>query len=212
MNVIFSFLSPRLSGSTSPGLRWPASHLPNSEEEKMKFSHKSTTNSHSLLEELYTRHSPALFAYLLHKTGSPENAEDVLVDVFVAALETSMFAELSEKEQVSWLWRVAHNKGVDAYRRSRVRQGLDLNLFVQLLKDQEHTPELLALRQEATTQLQNYLAKLSPLQQEAIRLRFAHGLRSSEIATVMGKRDGTVRSLLSRALNYLRTFYERDDL
>lgn len=175
----------------------------------MKLSQQMNAGS-SLVATLYERHSPALFAYLRHQTGSPESAEDVLIEVFVAALETGKLDGLSEKEQVAWLWRVARNKGVDAHRRSRVRQGLDLIQVADQLEDTQHAPELIVIEQEASAHLHTYLEKLSPMQREAVRLRFAHGLRSSEIAQVMGKREGAVRSLLSRALNFLRTLYEKE--
>src|SRR5581483_4691833 len=100
----------------------------------MTLSQKMTADG-SLVARLYERHAPALFAYLRQQTGSPESAEDALIEVFVAALEKGKLDELSEKEQVSWLWRVARNKGVDAYRRSRVRQGLDLSLVTGHLED-----------------------------------------------------------------------------
>lgn len=175
----------------------------------MKLSQPITDDS-SLVSRLYEKHSPALFAYLRQQTGSPESAEDALIEVFIAALETDKLDELSEKEQVAWLWRVARNKGVDTYRRSRVRQGLDLIQFAEQPEDDRHTPERLVIQQEASTHLHAYLAKLSPLQREAVRLRFAHGLRSPEIARVMGKREGTVRSLLARALSFLRNLYEKE--
>jgi RNA polymerase sigma factor (sigma-70 family) len=159
---------------------------------------------------LFEQHGSALFAYLSQQTGSREAAEDVLVEVFVAALETEKFVQMNEKEQVSWLWRVTRNKAVDAYRRSQVRRGLDLSLMADYIDDKECSPELIMLQREASARLQAYLDRLSPDQRKAIQLRFAHGLRSSEIATVMGKREGSVRSLLARALNFLRTLYEKE--
>lgn len=175
----------------------------------MELSHRVAADD-SPLAQLYEQHGPALFAYLSHQMGSREVAEDVLVEVFVAALETDRFVQMSEKEQVSWLWRVARNKGVDAYRRSQVRRGLDLSVVADYIDDKERSPELVLLQREAFAHLHSYLDRLTPGQRKAIQLRFAHGLRSSEIATVMGTHEGSVRSLLSRALNCLRTLYEKE--
>src|SRR5258707_14609139 len=83
----------------------------------------------SPVARLYEQHAPALFAYLRRKTPSREDAEDVLAQVFVALIEHGDIGRLSEKEQVAWLWQVTRNKAVDAYRRSRLRQGMDLELF-----------------------------------------------------------------------------------
>jgi RNA polymerase sigma factor (sigma-70 family) len=176
----------------------------------MEVSHKVAADG-SPVGRLYEQHGPALFAYLSQQTESHEAAEDVLVEVFVAALEMERFVQMSEKEQVSWLWRVTRNKAVDAYRRSRVRRGLDLSLVADYIDDdKERSPELILLQREASALLQTYLDRLPPGQRKAIQLRFAHGLRSSEIATVMGKREGSVRPLLARALNYLRTLYAKE--
>jgi len=177
----------------------------------MEISHKIAADG-SPVGRLYEQHGPALFAYLNQQTNSHEVAEDVLVEVFVAALEMERFGQMSEKEQVSWLWRVTRNKAVDAYRRSQVRRGLDLSLVADYIDDKERSPELIMLQREASARLQTYLDRLSPGQRKAIQLRFAHALRSSEIATVMGKREGSVRSLLARALNFLRTLYKEEHL
>jgi DNA-directed RNA polymerase specialized sigma24 family protein len=41
-----------------------------------------------------------------------------------------------------------------------------------------------------------------------VHLRFAQGLRSTEIATILQKSEGAVRTMLSRALKVLRKIYE----
>jgi RNA polymerase sigma-70 factor (ECF subfamily) len=165
----------------------------------------------SPVARLYEQHAPALFAYLRRKTPSREDAEDVLAQVFVALVEDGEVHRLSEKEQVAWLWRVARNKAVDAYRRSKLRQGIDLELFTDTIyEEDEHAPEQVSLRREEYAQLHTYMKQLLPAQREALRLRFAHGLRCAEIGEVLGKGEGAVRVMLSRALNLLRNIYARE--
>jgi RNA polymerase sigma factor (sigma-70 family) len=172
---------------------------------------KDGVSCDSRVAGLYELHATAIFAYLRRQTASREDAEDILVEVFVAAVESSAFDQLGEKEQVIWLCRVARNKAVDAYRRSRFRQGMDLELVADLIfDDDERAPEQVAMLREKYAHLHAQLEKLSPIQREAVHLRFANNLRCSEIAAVLGKREGTVRVLLSRALNFLRTLYEND--
>ncbi len=168
-------------------------------------------SSNSPVARLYERHAPALFAYLRRRIPAREDAEDVLAQVFVAFIEQSDMGRLSEKEQVAWLWRVAHNKSIDAYRRSRLRQGMDLELFADVIyENEEYAPEQISLRHEEYAQLYAYLERLPPVQREAMRLRFANGLRCAEIGVVLGKGEGTVRVMLSRALNFLRNIYASD--
>src|SRR5438270_394109 len=94
---------------------------------------KDGVPSDSPIARLYELHATVIFAYLRRQTPSREDAEDILVEVFAAAVEYAAFDRMSEKEQVAWLWRVAHNKAVDAYRRSRLRQGMNLDQIADVI-------------------------------------------------------------------------------
>ena len=48
---------------------------------------------------LYRKHAPGLLAYVRMHITSVEDAEDLVVEVFMAALENVKFAVLSEKEK-----------------------------------------------------------------------------------------------------------------
>src|SRR5260370_34935241 len=75
---------------------------------------------------LYRKYAPGLLAYVRMRVPSPEDAEDLVVEVFLAALENAKFTVLSEKAQQLWLWRVTRNKVIDAYRRAKTRQNATL--------------------------------------------------------------------------------------
>lgn len=163
-----------------------------------------------VMHKLYEQNAPLLLAFLLQRVRSREDAEDILVEVFVAAIEYPEIAQLSSGEQKSWLWRVAHNKIVDAYRYSKLRQGITLDTIDTLIhEDEKHTPEQVLLRQEEYNLLYAHLEKLPPIQQKAMQLRFAHGLRYAEIAEILGKRESAIRVMFSRTLNLLRKNYEK---
>jgi RNA polymerase sigma factor (sigma-70 family) len=164
----------------------------------------------STFEMLYRRHMPVLLAYVRRQMFSPEDAEDLLVEVFLAALENRETLEtISDQEQLAWLRRVAHNKLVDFYRRGKRRPvtSLEEQQEMQLYEDEERLPEQVTLRAEEYTWIRTHLELLSNQQQEIVRLHFAAGLRCIEIAQLLNKREGAVRMLLARALNKLRSFY-----
>ena len=172
---------------------------------------KDVVSAVSPVSTLYERYAPALFAFIRQRSRSREDAEDVLVDIFVAAIEYDELVRLGEKEQVAWWWRVTRNKTVDAYRRGTLRQNVDLDTVTDTMyDDDERGPEEVTLRREDHAHLHAYLEQLPPVQREAMRLRFANDLRYAEIAEVLGKREGTVRVMLSRSLGFLRTIYEKD--
>jgi RNA polymerase sigma-70 factor (ECF subfamily) len=163
------------------------------------------------LAVLYQRFAPVLFAHLQRHTAAREDAEDLLLEVFVAALEYPRFATLSAKEQEGWLWSVMRNKTIDLYRRNTRRPGLRLdNVADSLYERDEYAPEQVMLRREELALLQRHIADLPELQREILRLRFANDLRCGEIATLLQKSEGAIRMLLSRTMKLLREMYKTE--
>lgn len=160
------------------------------------------------LTDLYQRHAHTLLVFIRRYASTREDAEDILLEVFLAAAEQQAFAGMSEGERLAWLRRVAHNKCIDAYRRVQRHPTLPLEEVAGHVYDEEHGPEQLALRTEEHRLLRDHLARLPEPQQEILRLRFANDLRCVEIARMYDKRESTVRMLLSRSLNHLRHLYE----
>lgn len=150
------------------------------------------------LADLYQQHAPALLMHLQINMGSIEDAEDLLLYVFVAALEWESLPMLSRDEQRAWLWRVARNKLVDYYRKHARRQHLPLeNVSETIYEDEELAPEWAVLRNEEHRDLRTAIEHLPPQYREVLLLRFVNGLRSPEIARLLGKQDAAVRMLLS---------------
>jgi RNA polymerase sigma factor (sigma-70 family) len=159
---------------------------------------------------LYRKYAPGLLAYVRMRVPSPEDAEDLVVEVFLAALQNANFAVLPEKAKQLWLWRVTRNKVIDAYRRAKTRQNVTLEHVAEgLFEDEMFSPEYSALRQEDYMDLYAQLQSLPPLQQQILRMRFGQDLSCSEIATTLGKQENVVRVTLSRSLNLLRKIYRR---
>lgn len=159
---------------------------------------------------IYERHAPAIFAYLLKQTASRPDAEDLLLEVFLAAMERGYLADFAEREQWAWLWRVARNKATDFYRQRSRHPSVALKQVEEtLFAAEEQGPEQIALQREELAALEASIQRLPALQQEALRLRFGHGLPCAEIAALLGKKEAAVRMALSRALRFLRTNHHR---
>ena len=151
---------------------------------------RSATLGHSHIADLYQRYAPELLLYIRRHIPSQEDAEDVLLEVFIAALENPRLSEMSQQEQLAWLRRVAHNKFVDFYRRSMRHPSISLEDVQQELYDEDdRAPELVALGHEEHALLRTHLASLPKIQQEVLRLRFAEDLRCPEIARSLSERS-----------------------
>lgn len=161
---------------------------------------------------LYSKYAPGLLGYARLHVASQEDAEDLVVEVFLAAIENAKFAALPEKAQRLWLWRVARNKVIDVYRRAKTRQSMNIDqLAGHLFEDEGFSPENSALRQEDYMDLYAHLQSLPASQQELLRMRFGQDLSCEEIATKLGKQENAVRVALSRSLNLLRTIYRQKE-
>lgn len=80
-------------------------HFPPSKVNELPFE---TADSPS--EQLYALHASAIFAYARLYIASREAAEDLVLDVFLAALEHPYLLARSEEIQRAWLRKVAHYK------------------------------------------------------------------------------------------------------
>ena len=132
------------------------------------------------------------------------------LEVFTAALEWENFSALTERQQLSWLRRVAHNKLVDRYRSVVHLPAVSLEQVTDTVRAEEAlTPEQMVLRGEELERLYKAVSSLSLFQQQIVQLRFGEGLRFAEIAVLLDKREATVRKLCSRTIAHLRTIYEQ---
>ena len=150
------------------------------------------------MDDLYVRYAHALLGYLYHRLPSLADAEDVLAEVFLTALRAST---RGEPLGAGWLMVVARRRVADFYRERN---------YASLTEDPVHAeelrqdPEWMALRAEEHTELRALVAQLPIEQRDALVLRFAGGLRSAQIAELIGKSDEATRALLSRAVRRLR--------
>lgn len=157
-------------------------------------------------EAVYRRYAPEVFAYLLRHVPSQQDAEDLLLEVFLAVLEKLPALDIDERRLAAYLQTVARNKMADYYRRRGNRQLIPLEEIAETAYEpEERAPERLALAREQYADLYQAISALPEAQQMILRLRFGHGLRCGEIATRLARSEGSVRMMLSRSLKSLRS-------
>jgi RNA polymerase sigma-70 factor (sigma-E family) len=162
------------------------------------------TERSSRLAELYERNVPdaVRLAYLL--TGDRDAAQDLAHEAFARAI--GRLAHLRQPDAFGgYLRRAVVNLSRNHFRgRSRERA------FVQrgLIAGPEPSAERTVVDRDA---LKAALLELPERQREAIVLRFYLDLPDRETAEALRCRPGTVRSLVSRGMQTLRTTMEAND-
>jgi RNA polymerase sigma-70 factor (ECF subfamily) len=162
--------------------------------------------------QLYNHYFPRLYAYFCYRVGRVQDAEDLVSEAFLKAVEglaAGRFEWRHEGSFAGWLFRIAYNCLADHHRRKGAPgEPLDLDeLPPILLLQADSLPEDAVLRKEEFAQLHRFLLTLSPRRQEIITLKFFGGLHNSKIAKVLGLDERTVASHLCRGLDDLHRKY-----
>lgn len=152
--------------------------------------------------ELYRANVQAIYRYIAHRVNDPQLAEDITGDVFIRALEALSSYQEQGRPFIAWLYRVAHARVVDYYRRTG-RRPIETDL-----DDEEPTPvvtdlDTAMIRRQAAAALREAITHLTGDQQQVVILRFIEGYRIEMVAQIMGKQPNAVKALQHRALRAL---------
>lgn len=159
---------------------------------------------------LYDRFALAIFTYICQHISNRQDAEDLLVEVFLAAFKNEGLPILPVARQLAWLLRVTRNKLVDHHRHYALITVVPLELASEEI-DGAPTPEQYAEQQESYERLYQALEQLSPLQRKLLWLRHTKSLRFCDIACLFEKSEVAVRQWYSRTLQQLRGIYHQTE-
>lgn len=152
-------------------------------------------------DALYQQYYPPIFAFLHFLVGTPEVAEDLASLVF-EKVWTHLEDIRAQDTAGPWLFRIARNCSTDYFRRCKPTVSLEQLLPAE--HPQAVSLEEIAIVREEERMLLLHLRGLSEREREVIGLKFVVGLTNREIARILQLPEGTVSSLLYRALRRLR--------
>jgi len=160
---------------------------------------------------LYGRHKAPLYRYMLRQCREAAVAEDLVQDVWTNLIRARARYEVQARF-ATYLYRLAHNRLIDHYRR---RSGVppsyddpDDPLLERLPGPDTLQPEEQAGRSQDVARLLALLAALPEAQREAFVLREEAGLTLEQIADVTGVPVETAKSRLRYAVARLRAGME----
>jgi RNA polymerase sigma-70 factor (ECF subfamily) len=153
------------------------------------------------LAAIYDEYHLPIYRYIYRQVSNVDAARDLAADVFHRLLEAVQKGNGPRQDTKAWLYRTAHNIVVDHYRRQQYRQ--DLPLF-EMIVDTEMDLAKTAERRIEADRVRLALDQLTADQREVITLKFLAGLSNLEVAEVMEKPVGAVKSLQYRALAALQ--------
>lgn len=160
---------------------------------------------------LYDEHFEAIFRYVLVRTGNVTLAEDLTSQTFFKALRGFWRLRLTGAPPSAWLFRIATNEVNSHFRRQRRRsrwEGAPPPGDEPAAREAE-TAQARLERDELLRELAQALRGLAPDEQALVVLRYFEGKSFSEIARILGRREGTLAMRTHRALDKLRAELEK---
>jgi RNA polymerase sigma-70 factor (ECF subfamily) len=158
------------------------------------------TGAEWAITALYREHQPSLLRYLRAQAGA--EGEDLASEVWLQAAAGLGRFDGDDAAFRRWLFTIAHRRLIDA-RRRQGRRSTILLVESQAEAGESNEPEKRALRMSDSEEALARIATLPPDQAEIVLLRVIGGLDVEEVASIVGKKPGTVRVLQHRALKRL---------
>jgi RNA polymerase sigma-70 factor (ECF subfamily) len=162
---------------------------------------------------LYDQYYPRIFGYVLRRSANLEAAQDITSETFLKALGKLWQFQWRNVSFSSWLYKIATNEVRQYFRKAEYKKSVSLEELqeqgFELLSPHDPENELIEAQEKLEQhqeflEVQQRIVRLPARYQEVITLRFFERKQIKEIAEILGKREGTIKSLLHRAVEKLR--------
>jgi RNA polymerase sigma-70 factor (ECF subfamily) len=159
---------------------------------------------------LYDRHYDAVYHYCYYRLGDEHMAQDLAGEVFVRMVEKIDSFRSRGRPLLAWLYTIARNLVIDAHRQNGRATLLPLSRGSELQNGTDTDPVAGTERRLDAECLAAALAHLTEEQRQVILLKFMEDYRNSQVAAMLGKSEGAIKSLQHRALKALRRAIEKE--
>jgi len=162
---------------------------------------------------LFDLHYKKIFRYIMRRTLDYDLSHDIAAETFTKAFLNISRFKINNVPILYWLYRIATNELNTYFRKQKyIPSSLDLLLEKESfdVKNHESYEEEKQKLEEELKHYEDFIIIQSKLRllpekyQEVIALRFFEDKSIKEISKILNKREGTIKSLLSRGLEKLR--------
>lgn len=164
--------------------------------------------------ELYDAHYPRVFGYIYRITGDHALAGDIAAETFLKAFVRIGTFHWRGISISSWFFRIAVNELNQYFRKKnyspeRLTEGLeapngDGSVDRHALRHESNEITRRIDEHEEFEHVRRLLSTLPARYKQVIALRFFEEMSIRDISEILGKKEGTVKSLLSRGLAKLK--------
>lgn len=152
---------------------------------------------------LYERYVERIYGYIYYRTGNHQDTEDLTARTFYQALKHMPRYVDRGAPFSAFLHRIAHNLVANWHRDRSRWQDVQFDEFV-LSELGWESPASLVEESERQHALLRVVRRLPPDRQQLLILKFVEQMSNAEIAQVMQRTEGAIKSLYHRTLTALR--------
>lgn len=159
-------------------------------------------------EALYRRLYPKLRGYMARRVAA-DHVEDAVSETMTRAVRAIDSYQLGPAGLDGWMFGIARRVAADHHRKAvRIRRQDGAAAGMADVVEAGWAPGESVIAADDHRELRAAFARLSPSDRELLELRVVAGLSVDQVAAVLGKRPGAVRTAQSRALGKLRKILE----
>lgn len=162
--------------------------------------------------QIYDLYVDKIYRFIYFKVSTKEEAEDLTSETF---LKIWNYVNQKEEEREvinprALLYKIAHGLIVNFYRSSVRKSTINIDEQIRQLADErQDLAEEIAVGHEVK-QIEEALRHLKNDYRDVVMLRYVEEFAINEIAKILNKTPGAVRTLLHRALKALKEIIEEE--
>lgn len=164
---------------------------------------RAATGDEAAFGEFYDHVASAVYGTVLKVLRNPAMAEEVTQEVFLELWRTAPRYDAGRGSPRTWATTVAHRRAVDRVRSeqaARNREEVDAH-HVDRPADQVVDEVVLGFERDEVAAA---MARLTPVQRDAIALAYYEGRTYREVAELLGVPEGTIKTRIRDGIGRLR--------
>lgn len=165
--------------------------------------HRARSGDRHAIAQMLEEYRPRLVGLCRGYLRHAHDAEDAAQDVSAKLLTMMTAGPGPEGSLRAWLYSVARNHCLNLLRRDRISPIDNIAVASSQYLSQRTGPATGAARAEHRLRLHLAMASLAPELAEVLFLRYFESLKRSEIATILGISDSSVKWRLNKARSEL---------
>lgn len=168
-------------------------------------------NVHDVFIEYYEKYKNKLFTYLMYRLNfNRELSEDLLMDIVLKAYESFDLYNKEKGTFKNWIFAIAHNHLINFWRDRGNKNFADIEPLKSNEKFivNESIPDKIDRKIE-TERIKKTFTLMDKKNSELLILKYIHEFENNEIAQMLRKKEGAVRTAVTRAMKQFKQFYTK---